>query len=323
MSSMRRQRGAWLAVAAGLLLATGAAADTPATAVVAAEPDASDFERLLARIETREKQLSEQLEQIGPEQQVVEKRMIARGRAYYRLVRAGLLPVGGGFDALVDHAAAVERLRAALGRDIELTRALETRKLAAKEELSRLRAEKAPLLIQRQAMQRARSAMRQADERQAAFMRAFGGGTSLPHVTVYGGSGPAPETGGATFAETRGRLSFPLVGRAEVLISTQPGSDEEGLILTAPRDSAVRAAFGGRVTFAGNGTHGGTVVLDHGDGYFTIYANLGHIEVKEGETLPERGRLGWILRYGDKSAALYFEVRRGEKRLDAAPWLGL
>jgi septal ring factor EnvC (AmiA/AmiB activator) len=311
-------------------LATSAVADTPEPAPARqraparrAAADASDFERLLSRAEAREKQLTEELAQIGPELQIVDKRMKARGKAYYRLVRAGLLPVGGGFDALVDHAAAVERLRAALGRDIELTRALKARLLAAREELKRLRAEKAPLLIQREAMQRASSAMRQADERQAAFLRAFGGGTSLPHVTVYGASGPAPEVPGARFSDQHGRLSFPLVGRAEALISTQPGSDDRGLVLTAPRDSAVRAVFAGRVAFAGTGTQGGTVVLDHGERYFTVYANLGHIEVNEGDNLAERARLGWIQRYGADSAALYFEVRRGEKRIEAAPWLGL
>ena len=36
---------------------------------------------------------------------------LARGAAFYRLTRAGLLPVGGGFDALVTHAMHVERAR--------------------------------------------------------------------------------------------------------------------------------------------------------------------------------------------------------------------
>ena len=50
---------------------------------------------------------------------LMHQRVILRGRAFYRLTRAGLLPVGGGFRAFVSHAMYVERARRVLASDID------------------------------------------------------------------------------------------------------------------------------------------------------------------------------------------------------------
>jgi septal ring factor EnvC (AmiA/AmiB activator) len=296
--------------------------------VASAEPDsgdARDFERLLGALDAKEKRLEQEIERIGPELALVDKRTRARGRAYYRLVRAGLLPVGGGFAALVDHAANVERLRAALTRDLRLSEELSSRRKAAEIELRHVRAERAPLTIQREAMQRAQSAMQQAEERRAAFLRAFGRGSGdyAPHMAVYGANAPATVGPLGRFVDMKGRLSFPLSGRAEVIQPIAPSTEPQGVHLVASRDTAVRAVYPGRVVFAGPTHRGETVVLDHGDNYFTVYGQLSHVEVKMGEELGERARVGWVLRYNDKSPTLYFEVRHGKRLLDAARWLGL
>jgi murein hydrolase activator len=295
----------------------------PAPRPLAASSDpASDFEKMLRDLDAREKQLEAELGSIGPDLDICKKRMVARGRSYYRLVRAGLLPVGGGFEALVEHATAVERLRAALARDIDLVKQLDGRQAEITAELRRLRAERSPLLIQREAMQRAKSAMQQADERQAAFLRAFGSSEASGHVAIYGtASGSAEPL--APFGQMRGRLALPLTGRAEVVDQALPGADAHGIFLRAVRDTDVRVVYPGRVVFAGKSEHGDTVVVDHGDRYFTVYGNLGHLEVRNGEDVAEHGRIGWVLRYAAESPTLYFEIRRGDRLLDAAQWLGL
>jgi murein hydrolase activator len=282
---------------------------------------AKAFERLLEGLEEREKRLEQEIAELEPRIEVTHRRMLARGRAYYRMVRAGLLPVGGGFDALVDHAAAMERLRSALGRDLELETKMKARLAAAKEELGRTRAERAPLTIQKEAMERAQSVMQQADERRAAFLRAFGGGASLSDTAVYGTSTPSGSPL-EPFSRLKGRLPLPVTGRSEIM--RHPGGIfKHGIVVVASRDSDVRAVHPGQVTFAGHTAYGQTVVLHHGEGYLSIYARLHHVEVKKGEMVQERGRLGWVLRMADQSPSLYFEVRRGDETLDAAAWLGL
>ncbi|MEM1034542.1 MAG: peptidoglycan DD-metalloendopeptidase family protein [Myxococcota bacterium] len=308
------------AIAVGLLLSS-----VTAPAAGQLSPRASgaerDFATMLEQLEQREKKLAIEVERLGPETATVERRIVARGRAYYRMVRAGLLPVGGGFEELVDHAARLERLRAALARDLETKVRLETRRRDARNELRRVRAERAPLVIQRQAMTRARSAMAQAEERQQAFLRAFGGQSlPLPHTAVYGATSPSSDAAPARFAELRGRMPVPVGGRTEVV---HPRGDDQGIFLVVARDAAVRAVYPGRVVYVGPSRHGTTVVLDHGDRFFSVYGKLAHVEVRKGEVVPDRGRIAWVLRYGDQSPMLYFEVRRGDTLLDAARWLGL
>src|SRR5690606_15597632 len=172
-----------------------------------------------------------------------------------------------------------------------------------------------PAHIQKEAMERARSAMQQADERRAAFLRAFGGGSSLSDTAVYGTSAPS---GGPLqpFSRLKGRLPLPLSGRSE-LARPKSGLFSHGVLVVASRDSDVRAVHPGQVTFVGRTAYGETVVLHHGERYFSIYGRLHHVEVKRGEMVQERGRLGWVLRMADENPALYFEVRHGDETLDA------
>ena len=80
----------------------------------------------------------------------------------------------------------------------------------------RVRADRAPLAVQREALQRARQALQEADERRAAFARAFETSVRPDAVAVYGtdmGPAPDPQIG---FRSLKGRLPFPIAGRAEV-----------------------------------------------------------------------------------------------------------
>jgi septal ring factor EnvC (AmiA/AmiB activator) len=281
----------------------------------------TDFDVVMAKLERRERELARELEEIGPRLDMVQKRITARGRQYYRLVRVGMLPVGGGFDGLVDHASKVERLRAALARDLEIDTELRDRQTAAKKELRLVRAERAPLLVQREAMKQAQQVMQEADDRRDAFQRAFGGSPDAPHTAVYGAdTGPLAADPSSNFAQMRGRLSFPLAGRAVV---SQQDKSVTMLQLRASRDTAVRAVYAGTVAFAGETDRGMTVVIDHGDHYFSTYGNLQNLDVKIGDALSERGRIGWVKRNGGKPPVLHFELRRGKSVLEAAPWLGL
>lgn len=313
------------AIAAAVTLVTAAAADNRAPAPDKVAKTPQTYEEMLQKLDARIASLEEETEALGPKIEVVHERMVARGRAYYRMVRAGLLPVGGGFDELVDHAAALERLRSALVRDVELEEKLRARLAAAQGELRKAKAQRTPLQIQTEAMRRARSAMQQQDERHAAFLRAFGGGSTPSFdpsaATVYGAQGASAGPAGA-FPELVGRLPMPVSGRAEVVDPTDP-SQRRGVLVVASRDTAVRAVHPGRVAFLGKTRFGETVVLDHGDRHYTVYGDLHHIEVKFGEVVSHRARLGWVLRFGKKAPSLYFEVRKGDEPLDARHWLGL
>jgi septal ring factor EnvC (AmiA/AmiB activator) len=176
-------------------------------------------------------------------------------------------------------------------------------------------------------MVRAEVAMREADERREAFDRAFGA-SQRPgsHLAIYGAStGPMDDQPLDGFEAMHGRLTFPLAGRAEVPSPSDPRSGNgPGLMLVAVRDTAVRAVYPGRVVLVGQYLdYGMTVLLDHGDRYFSVYGRLSSAGVKLGDAVPERGRIGWISRHGSRRPTLYFELRKGTAPIDAARWLGL
>jgi len=221
----------------------------------------------------------------------------------------------------------VERTRAAVLRDVARRDELHAKKKALGERLTRLRAEKAPLEVHRAAMERARTALVQADERRAAFERAFETSTAPPdYVAVYGADlGPTDDAVAAGgFESLRGRLPFPLAGRAEVRRLEKPGGGGVALELTSPGGAVARAVAPGRVVFADRYENDEvTVILDHGENYYSIYGNLTDTDVKVGESIPSSSRLGAVNPRGREGAVLYFELRHRGDTIDPAPWLGL
>jgi murein hydrolase activator len=319
---MKRQTSFVLTIL--LALASSAASgNTPAEApplrVVSA---VSDFERMIVRIEDEQKALETELASIDPRLETVRKRMLARGRAYYRQVHAGLLPVGEGFDALVDHAAKVERMRRALERDIATESDLIKRKESIRTRLERLAAERAPLDVQREAMIRAKRALDAEEERRAAFARAFETSTRPDYVAIYGAdTGPRDGDTKLDFVKQKGRLHFPVAGRSEARRSTKHGVT--GFEFVTQLSAAVRSVAAGRVVFADRyDAYGLTVIVDHGDRYYSVYANLGGTDTRVGDVVGAGSRVGTSLASG-RDDAVYFEIRRGSNPEDPGPWLGM
>jgi len=135
---------------------------------------------------------------------------------------------------------------------------------------------------------------------------------------------PAPEDL-APFAEARGRLPRPVDG-APLNRFGDAYSDgnlhRQGIVLSAVEGAPVRAVHPGRVVFAdwlrGSGL---LVVVDHGAGYMSLYANTGSLIkrngdwVNRGEPLATAGRDG-----GSGQPGLYFEIRHNGQAQDPAQW---
>ena len=130
---------------------------------------------------------------------------------------------------------------------------------------------------------------------------------------------------GRRFSKLRGRLLWPVVGRL-VERYGQPRADGHmrwgGDLIAAPAGTPVRAVSYGRVVYADWMPHFGLlVILDHGDGYLSIYAHNQTIVhqvgdwVRAGETIATLGNSG-----GQDLPALYFELRHGKNTLDPRRW---
>ena len=298
----------------------------PAPAPAAANPSIlalAALDRKIADLDAAETATKREMGGLGGRIGEAHRRVLVRGRGFYRMTRAGMLAIGGGFDALVTHAIHFERARRSLEAELGEEKALRDHGADLSRELERVARDRVALGSQRSAMDAARMAMQDEERRRSAFDRAFTT-SSAPsdYVSVYGGASSEPGSG-AAFAGSKGRLLFPVIGKADVRSARREGTDGPGLEVRAPLGAGVRAVFGGKVAFADRyGAYGRIVILDHGDHYYSVSGNLSGVDVRLGDELTAGERIGTV---GDdgQGPMLYFEIRHGAETLQPGPWLGM
>jgi len=98
---------------------------------------------------------------------------------------------------------------------------------------------------------------------------------------------------------------------------------QRGLDIRAADGTEVRAVYAGTVVHAGwFSGYGNLVILDHGDGLFSLFAHLGTLAHAVGDGVAKGDVLGTVGDTGSlKGAYLYFELRDGQKPLDPERWL--
>lgn len=122
------------------------------------------------------------------------------------------------------------------------------------------------------------------------------------------------------FKVLRGKLIPPVRG---TLFS--PQGKKKGVGIKAPEGAEIKAVFNGKVAYASwfKG-YGNLMIIDHGDGYYTIFAHALRLlkevgeEVKMGEVVALVGSTGSI-----EGPMLYFEIRHHGKSEDPLKWLAL
>ncbi|MEG1962723.1 MAG: peptidoglycan DD-metalloendopeptidase family protein, partial [Pseudomonas sp.] len=134
------------------------------------------------------------------------------------------------------------------------------------------------------------------------------------------------ETFGGAFSSARGKLPWPVNGRLLARFGETRGGDSrakwDGVMISASAGSQVRAVHGGRVVFADWLRGAGLlVILDHGNGYLSLYGHnqsllksAGDV-VKAGEAISTVGDSG-----GQNSSGLYFAIRQQGRPSDPAQW---
>ncbi len=140
---------------------------------------------------------------------------------------------------------------------------------------------------------------------------------------------PPGETPGTGFGGARGRLPWPTEGRIIAGYGQQvhprfgTRTFRSGVDIEAGEGTDVAAVWSGHVVYTGwfKG-YGNLVILDHGNEYFTLYAHMADIQVKEGDDVRQGQRIGTVGDTGSlEGARLYFEVRYQGKPQDPADWL--
>ncbi|MBM7693550.1 murein DD-endopeptidase MepM/ murein hydrolase activator NlpD [Peribacillus deserti] len=93
------------------------------------------------------------------------------------------------------------------------------------------------------------------------------------------------------------------------------GKLHKGIDIAGPSDPAIKASDNGVVIFAGmsNG-YGNKVIIDHQNGFQTLYGHLDSISVKEGDIVPSGSKIGIMGSTGHSTGVhLHFEIRQNGK----------
>jgi len=142
------------------------------------------------------------------------------------------------------------------------------------------------------------------------------------------GRNPQPYSG--DFAKGLGQLEWPVrgsvVGRFGIDTHPRFGTQirNDGIDISAAIGTPVSAVAKGRVDFANEDYEGmgGMIVLNHGDGYFTLYGHLDAVLVSNGQEVLPGATIGRVGDAGSlKGPVLHFEVRKGSSPQNPETWL--
>jgi septal ring factor EnvC (AmiA/AmiB activator) len=140
-------------------------------------------------------------------------------------------------------------------------------------------------------------------------------------------AGPRPPAVG--LGALRGQLPWPAEGRIVTGFGRQVhprfGTEtfRRGVDIEADEGAPIRAVYAGTVLYRGQlKGYGNLIILDHGAGYYTLYAHASEIQVEEGDRVKAGQAIGRVGETGSlEGPRLYFEVRYQGRPEDPEQWL--
>lgn len=204
---------------------------------------------------------------------------------------------------------------------------LSSRIAAQRNEINKLKRDEKRLssLVERLAKIAREQAAAKRRQAQAAQKKSTDPKTTAPKTIARNQALPSSQYDGSNFAALKGKLNLPVQGEVTNRYGAareDTGVSWKGLFIRAAEGSEVKSVAKGSVVFADwlRG-FGNLIIIDHGDGYMSLYGNnqsllkkLGD-DVKGGDTIAAVGNTG-----GNESSGLYFELRRQSKPFDPLAW---
>jgi hypothetical protein len=141
-------------------------------------------------------------------------------------------------------------------------------------------------------------------------------------ILVPGGTKRAPTQGAPPTAAGGDQWLWPVEGELKTLFGPE---HPVGIDIRAPLETEVRAAQAGTATFVGgdpccdNGYH---VIIEHGEGFETLYGHLGGFQVAPGASVNAGDVIGSVGMTGETDEPhLHFEIRQAGAYLDPLNFL--
>ena len=142
-------------------------------------------------------------------------------------------------------------------------------------------------------------------------------GDALADIPADLGKGQHP-------SERRGAMPMPVAGRVLAAYGQPRTADLvwQGWLISAAPGDAVRSIAKGRVAYADwlRG-YGLLLILDHGDGFMSLYGQNESLRVEVGDWVEAEELISTVGQGAEGSTGLYFELRRAGKAVDPAGWI--
>ncbi|MFW8564597.1 peptidoglycan DD-metalloendopeptidase family protein [Orrella sp. 11846] len=103
-------------------------------------------------------------------------------------------------------------------------------------------------------------------------------------------------------------MMWPTKGK----VTQRYSKESQGIDIVGEVGQPVHAATAGKVAYAGNGVRGlgNLIILEHSDGYMTVYAHNEKLLVKVGDNVARGSQIATLGQTETTSPRLHFEVRR-------------
>lgn len=144
-----------------------------------------------------------------------------------------------------------------------------------------------------------------------------------PQTKAKSDAAPVATTATTASASDEAAPEFRWPARGRIIQGFKPGQSE-GINIAVPEGTAVKAAEGGTVAYAGSELkgYGNLVLIRHPNGFVSAYAHNGELMVKRGDTV-KRGQV--IAKSGQSgnvsSPQLQFQLRKGSTPVDPTQYL--
>ena len=117
----------------------------------------------------------------------------------------------------------------------------------------------------------------------------------------------------------RGRFIWPVRGKVTREFGIRGTIKHDGIDISAPRGTPIKAANSGRVLYSGNEIkgYGNIIIIEHEQGFTTIYAHNDVNDVAEGEKVGRGQIIARVGRTGRTNGPnLHFEIRMNNRPIN-------
>lgn len=132
-----------------------------------------------------------------------------------------------------------------------------------------------------------------------------------------------------SFLDQKGELPHPILGVVTRKFGLMKGQDQpytlsnKGIFISAAKGSPIKSVFEGKVSFVGEiPGFGTTLIVDHGDHYYTVYGHAEEVKVNVGDEITQSQVIAAAgVPSGDDPAGIYFEIRHFSEPYDPQLWM--